>query len=154
MSIPQKESSSPFGAQRRGDHLTSKVALIGPVMWRPPKRRKGRSLNLMVAVAPTPGVPLVPYVHRRMTFPSASPASDTPYFSLFLDRIRETHPDFPLDPVIFQSILLCLVAGGPPPPEPLVGQSSSSRGCKNLILRTNPEDIGLVLNLATLVSSI
>lgn len=41
----------------------------------------------------------------------------------------------PLDPVIFQSILLCLVAGD-----------------KHLILRTPEEDVGLVLKLAFWVS--
>lgn len=71
------------------------------------------------------------------------------YFSSYLARIREAHPDFPLDPVVFQSILLCLIAGGTHGSH----GEPSSRGSKHLILRTSPEDIGLVLNLASLVST-
>lgn len=70
------------------------------------------------------------------------------YFSSYLNRIREAHPDFPLDPVVFQSILLCLIAGGSH------GErlDTASRGSKHLILRTTPEEVGLVLNITTLVS--
>lgn len=70
------------------------------------------------------------------------------YFSSYLNRIREAHPDFPLDPVIFQSVLLCLIAGGSH------GEhlDTASRGSKHLILRTVPEEVGLVLNVTTLVS--
>ena len=46
------------------------------------------------------------------------------------------HIPHPLDHVIFQSILLCLIAGD-----------------KHLILRTPEEDIGLVAKLAVWVSS-
>ncbi|KIP06982.1 hypothetical protein PHLGIDRAFT_106289, partial [Phlebiopsis gigantea 11061_1 CR5-6] len=69
------------------------------------------------------------------------------YFSSYLSRIREAHPDFPLDPVVFQSILLCLIAGGPHGSH----AETASRGSKHLILRTSPEDIGLVLNIASLI---
>lgn len=83
-----------------------------------------------------------------MTLPPNALGSSQSYFSSCLARIREAHPDFPLDPVILQSILLCLIGGG--------GHGHSddvSHECKNLILRTSAEDVGLVLNLATLVSS-
>lgn len=81
-----------------------------------------------------------------MTLPPLAPETQ-PYFSSCLAKIRETHPDFPLDPVIFQSILLCLIAGG-------AGDCAGDapHACKNLILRTGAEDVSLVLNLATMVS--
>lgn len=81
---------------------------------------------------------------------SPKPPGAPPYFTSFLNKIREAHPDFPLDPVIFQSILLCLIAGGA---HGGAGESSS-RGSKNLILRTSLEDIGIVQNIAALVSSL
>lgn len=68
------------------------------------------------------------------------------YFPSLVSRIREVHPDLPLDPVILQSILLCLVSGHS-------GSSESGyTGGKNLVLRTKEEDIGTVLNLVYLVS--
>ena len=82
-----------------------------------------------------------------MTLPPNALGTSQSYFSSCLAKIREAQPDFPLDPVIIQSILLCLIGGG--------GQGNpgeASVGCKNLILRTSAEDISLVLNLATLVS--
>jgi hypothetical protein len=84
-----------------------------------------------------------------MTLPPNALGTSQSYFSLCLAKIREVYPDFPLDPVILQSILLCLVGGE------IDGHSEeTSRGCKSLILRTSPEDVGLVLNLATLVSDV
>ncbi|EKM54682.1 uncharacterized protein PHACADRAFT_258679 [Phanerochaete carnosa HHB-10118-sp] len=78
-----------------------------------------------------------------MTLPTLAP-STTPYFASCLARIHEAHPDFPLDPVILQSVLLCLIAGS---------ADDALHPCKNLILRTNADDVGLVLNLATLVGT-
>ena len=75
----------------------------------------------------------------------ASPGTSD-YFPSLVNRIHDVHPDLPLDVVIFQSILLCLVAG--PPSGGNIGYS----GRKNLVLRTKEEDIGIVLNLAYLVS--
>ena len=48
--------------------------------------------------------------------------------------IQSTFPSLPVDPVILQSILLCLVAGG-----------------KHLILRTADDDISLVSKIAVKV---
>ena len=69
------------------------------------------------------------------------------YFPSVLARIREAHPDLPVDPVIVQSILLCLVAGGDDP-----AAEVASHGSKNLVLRTKEEDVSLVLGLTELVS--
>lgn len=68
------------------------------------------------------------------------------YFANCLSRIREVQADFPLDPVVFQSILLCLVAGSQ--------RGDMASTSKNLILRTNEQDVGMVVNLASLVSLI
>lgn len=68
------------------------------------------------------------------------------YFPSCVSRIREANPDFPVEPVILQSILLCLVAGD------AGGNGDGHSGRKNLILRTRDEDVGMVLNLACLVS--
>ena len=69
------------------------------------------------------------------------------YFPSILSRIREACPDLPLEPVIVQSILLCLVAG-----DDDATPQIASHGSRNLILRTREEDVGLVLALTELVS--
>ncbi|GJE92727.1 hypothetical protein PsYK624_088830 [Phanerochaete sordida] len=80
-----------------------------------------------------------------MTLPPLAPAT-TPYFTSVLARVREAHPDFPLEPAILQSLLLCLIANGAEEPTRGVPQP-----CKHLILRTHADDVGLVLNLTTLI---
>jgi hypothetical protein len=59
-----------------------------------------------------------------------------PYFPALLACIRAAAPSLPLDPVVLQALLLCLLAGD-----------------KNLILRTREEDVASVSKLATSVSS-
>ncbi|KAH9061228.1 hypothetical protein EDB87DRAFT_1610668 [Lactarius vividus] len=56
------------------------------------------------------------------------------FFASLLDFIRATAPDLPLDPVIFQAISLCVMAGN-----------------KHVLLRPREEDIAVVQNLAALV---
>ena len=74
----------------------------------------------------------------------STPAPGTAaYFPSILARIHEACPELPVDPVIVQSLLLCLVA---------TDEGSTPHNGKNLILRTRDEDIGLVLNLTELVS--
>ncbi|KAJ3969915.1 hypothetical protein EV361DRAFT_802992 [Lentinula raphanica] len=59
----------------------------------------------------------------------------TPSFvPLLLTYVRNASGGLPIDPVILQSILLCLIAGN-----------------KHLILRTVEDDIGLVVKLAVKV---
>lgn len=53
----------------------------------------------------------------------------------YIHNVASAPVVLPLDPVILQSILLCLVSGD-----------------KHLILRTPEEDVGLVLKLAVWVS--
>ncbi|KAJ3535214.1 hypothetical protein NM688_g7010 [Phlebia brevispora] len=69
------------------------------------------------------------------------------YFPSILARIREAHPDLPLEPVIVQSVLLCLVAGDDDDPSSQI----PSHGSRHLVLRTREEDAALVLNLAEVV---
>jgi len=59
-----------------------------------------------------------------------------PFFPAVLASIRTAAPSLPLDPVVLQALLLCLLAGD-----------------KNLILRTREEDVGSVSKLAASVST-
>jgi hypothetical protein len=62
-------------------------------------------------------------------------APGTPdFFASLLDFIRVTAPGVPLDPVIFQAIVLCVMAGN-----------------KHVLLRPREEDVPIVQNLAALV---
>jgi hypothetical protein len=58
------------------------------------------------------------------------------FFASVLRFIRTTAPGIPLDPVIFQSIMLSVMAGN-----------------KHVLLRAKDEDITIVQNLAALVSN-
>jgi hypothetical protein len=58
-----------------------------------------------------------------------------PFFPALLSCIRSAAPSLPLDPVVLQALLLCLLADD-----------------KNLILRTREEDIGCVSKLVASVS--
>jgi hypothetical protein len=58
------------------------------------------------------------------------------FFASILEFVRATAPDVPLDPVIFQAIVLCVMAGN-----------------KHVLLRPREEDITVVQNLAALVSN-
>ncbi|KAF9073617.1 hypothetical protein BDP27DRAFT_1417088 [Rhodocollybia butyracea] len=60
----------------------------------------------------------------------------TPNFvPLLLNYIRNASPGLPVEPVILQSLLLCLISGN-----------------KHLILRTSEDDVGLVVKLAVKVN--
>lgn len=79
--------------------------------------------------------------------------ADGPYLSTLLARIRASHPDFPLDTTILNSLLLSLVA--PVPSTPFtVSETAGKGGGLHVILRTKKEDITLVANFANLVSGI
>ena len=57
------------------------------------------------------------------------------FFPALLEHIKSAAPGLPTDPVILQSLLLCIMAGN-----------------KNVILRTREEDVSVVQNLTVLVS--
>ncbi|RDX42725.1 hypothetical protein OH76DRAFT_1410893 [Lentinus brumalis] len=78
-----------------------------------------------------------------------APPGTPPYLSGLIARAQAAHPDLPIDPVILQSLLLCLIAqprlpSGSAKPDRLVGSGL------HLVLRTKEEDVGLVVNLAAL----
>jgi hypothetical protein len=58
------------------------------------------------------------------------------FFASVMRFIRTSSPGFPLDPVIFQSIILSVMAGN-----------------KHVLLRAKDEDIAMVQSLAALVSN-
>lgn len=58
------------------------------------------------------------------------------FFASILEFIRVTAPDVPLDPVVFQAIVLGVMAGN-----------------KHVLLRPMEEDVAIVQNLAALVSN-
>ncbi|TCD68268.1 hypothetical protein EIP91_011234 [Steccherinum ochraceum] len=89
-----------------------------------------------------------------MTSPNGAPLylatpGSPEYLQSILHKTGEIHPDLPLDPVILQSILLCLVAGRY---HETYGQCSQTHArSKNLILRTKEEDVGMVLNIVAMI---
>ncbi|OBZ70852.1 hypothetical protein A0H81_09222 [Grifola frondosa] len=98
--------------------------------------------------------PSLPAMMQRPASPTDFPLPGTAaYLPDLVSRIRDAHPDLPLDPVILQSLLLCIVAQTRSPSTVAGGNEDSAtagRAGLNLILRTREEDIGLVLNLAAL----
>ena len=75
----------------------------------------------------------------------------TEYLPELIARARTTHPDLPIDPVIIQSLLICLIA------QPRLCSGSTKTDKSNhiglhLILRTKEEDVGMVLNIVAMVS--
>ncbi|KAH9948942.1 hypothetical protein B0H21DRAFT_843290 [Amylocystis lapponica] len=97
--------------------------------------------------------------------PATVPASlGTPdYIPSLLSRIRSAHPTLPLDPVVLQTLLLCLIAHTPHFAtaydaqgcaghlERPSGERLSGGTCFNLILRTREEDIGLLVHVVSLI---
>jgi hypothetical protein len=74
--------------------------------------------------------------HGQNIAPRLGTPGTPDFFASILDFVRVTAPDAPLDPVIFQAIVLCVMAGN-----------------KHVILRPRDEDITVVQNLAALVSN-
>ncbi|KAI0075785.1 hypothetical protein K474DRAFT_1663891 [Panus rudis PR-1116 ss-1] len=74
------------------------------------------------------------------------------YFQSAVARIRESHPDIPLEPVILQALLLCLVAGNSSASSTTEPSSTTARrSSKHLILRTREEDVTEVLNIVVTI---
>ena len=84
-------------------------------------------------------------------------AGTSDYFPSLLSKIHDAHPDIPIDNVILQAILLCIVAGrSPSDSPPLAGgiRSSGLNGSKYLLLRTREDDVNMVVNIVVTVSLI
>jgi hypothetical protein len=73
----------------------------------------------------------------RNTVPRLGVPGTPDFFASVLRYVRTTAPGIPLDPVIFQSIILSIMAGN-----------------EHVLLRTKEEDISIVQNLAALVSDL
>ena len=74
------------------------------------------------------------------------------YLPGLLARAHASHPDLPLDSVILQSLLICLIARPRCVGSAKLERSPGPRCGLHLILRTKEEDVGLVVNIVTLVS--
>ena len=87
-----------------------------------------------------------------MTQPTGRPSQLEPVisFTSILSRVREAYPELPLDPVILQSVLLCLIAGRY---DQYHGEGSETHKGKNLLLRTRKDDVGMVLSITAMVSA-
>lgn len=59
------------------------------------------------------------------------------FYPALLSNVHSAAPDLPLDPVVFRSLLLCILASGG----------------RNLLLRSSDEDVTLVQNITALVSA-
>ena len=81
------------------------------------------------------------------------PPGTSDYLPGLLSRARAAHPDLPLDPVILQSLLICLIAQPRPSGSVKMERNHGSRSGLHLILRTKEEDVGLVVNIVVLVSN-
>lgn len=94
------------------------------------------TLDVVTAMSDTSSVHGVLDLHQN-TAPRLGDPGTPDFFASALRFIRSTAPGIPLDPVIFQSILLSVMAGN-----------------KHVLLRTRDEDISTVQNLAALVSDL
>ena len=83
-----------------------------------------------------------------------APPGSAAYLPELVARARTTHPDLPLEPIVLQSLLLCLIAQ-PRLPSSTVkhDRETGSHVGLHLVLRTKEEDVGLVVNLVALVSN-
>lgn len=59
------------------------------------------------------------------------------FYPLLLSNVHSAVPELPLDPVVFRSLLMCILASGG----------------RNLLLRASDEDVALVQNITALVSA-
>lgn len=91
--------------------------------------------NWSVHTTPPSGLSRHVHFRYRMMDPLPPPGTQ-PFLPSLLSHVRSAVPGFPLEPVIVQVLLLCIIAGD-----------------KNLILRTRDEDITLLSKLVTLVGS-
>lgn len=92
--------------------------------------------------------------HASSASSSKAPPGTIDFLPDLFARAHAAHPDFPLDHVIIQSLLLCLIAQ-PRSPSVSAKQAydNAVRPGLHLILRTREEDVGLVVNLVALVST-
>ena len=73
---------------------------------------------------------------RKMAYASDKNLITDGFYPALLANVHTAAPELPLDPVVFRSLLLCLLASGG----------------KNLLLRSYDEDISLIQSITALVS--
>ena len=73
---------------------------------------------------------------RKMAYASGKNLITDGFYSVLLANVHSVAPDLPLDPVVFRSLLLCILASGG----------------KNLLLRSYDEDVSLVQSITAMVS--
>ncbi|KAK7692351.1 hypothetical protein QCA50_003976 [Cerrena zonata] len=80
-------------------------------------------------------------------------AGTSDYFPSLLSKIHDTHPDVPIDSVILQAILLCIVAGKSDSSTVSGGTHASGmpNGSKYLLLRTREDDVNMVVNIVVTI---
>ncbi|RPD57518.1 hypothetical protein L226DRAFT_551309 [Lentinus tigrinus ALCF2SS1-7] len=78
-----------------------------------------------------------------------APPGTTAYLSGLVARAVASHPDLPIEPIILQSLLLCLIAQPRLPLGSVKPDRYTGPGV-HLILRTKEEDVGVVVNLVAL----
>jgi len=104
--------------------------------------RKTRPLSCTHQSFPRPLISLPPspmssISARKIVYASARNKVADDFYTILLSNVRSSAPDLPLDPVVFRSLLLCILASG----------------ANNLLLRSHDEDISLVQNITALVSA-
>ena len=73
---------------------------------------------------------------RKMAYASGKNLITDGFYPALLANVHTAAPELPLDPVVFRSLLLCLLASGG----------------KNLLLRSYDEDVSLIQTITALVS--
>jgi len=73
---------------------------------------------------------------RKMAYASGKSLITDGFYPALLANVHNVAPELPLDPVVFRSLLLCLLVSGG----------------KNLLLRSYDEDISLIQSITALVS--
>lgn len=98
-----------------------------------------RVAQIIPSHAHRPPLPMSSSNTRRVAYASARDPITDGFYPVLLSNVHSAAPDLPLDPVVFRSLLLCILA---------------SSGTKNLLLRSHDEDVSLVQNLTALVSDV
>ena len=73
---------------------------------------------------------------RKMAYASGKNLITDGFYPVLLSNVHSAAPHLPLDPVVFRSLLLCILASGG----------------KNILLRSYDEDVSLVQSITALVS--
>ena len=84
-----------------------------------------------------PSSPMSSHSARKIVHASGRNLVADGFYPVFLSTVHSAAPDLPLDPVVFRSLLLCILAPGG----------------RNLLLRSHDEDVSLIQNITALVGA-